>query len=141
MKNFIVLFLLFIIGNIYSHDELLPEELQILLNELESYRKPKELTMLDLNNIYNQIVMHHSMWEDILNKYSIVISYEDILKMQKHPDHNFYYYSTMVFNKDLINEDEYFLIVTLLEGYMNFRVNFDHINNEFIYKNYSLHVY
>jgi hypothetical protein len=141
MKKIIVLSLLFIIVNIYSHDEVLPEEIQILLNELESYREPKELTMLDLNDIYYQIVMHHSRWEDNFNKYSIVINYEDILKMQKHPNHNFYHYSTMVFNQDLNNKDEYFLIVTLFEGYMSFRVIFDFINNKFIYKNHALHIY
>ena len=131
MKRYMVIFFIFfLIGNIYSNDK----DFWEMYEEMISHQSFDE-EIMNLEKLYNAIITNHCIWNDVINRYHIIINYEDILKMERR--NNAYYYRNMVFQKNIANEEEYLFQVTL-SPFRLFRVIFNYSNGDFIYQSYDL---
>jgi len=96
--------------------------------------------VIDLESIFNEIMSRHSLWEDFLNRYNILINYEDILKMEKHHFFAFYRYRNMVFQQNGNNGEEYRFILSKYEQGVEYSlvVILKYIDGFFFYQNHEL---
>jgi len=116
-------FLFFLINNIYSIDD----------------------GIMDLENIYYEIVLHKYLWDDTLDRFNIDINYEDILKMERRErfvgivGRNIinYSYQGMSIIQNIAIKDEYTLIVPI-SSFEEFRIRLKHMDGKFVYQSYNL---
>jgi len=97
---------------------------------------------MNLENLYNEIISHRSLWEDVLDEHHIKINYEDILKM-KHKRieiYDIYSYQNMVFEQSKIENGKYFFHVLkdVPEGGIQFFVTLRYIDCNFRIQDYTI---
>jgi len=114
-RIFILLLMFYFVNNIFS----IPENI------------------VDLENIYNEIVSHKHLWENLLNRYNIVINYEDILKMEE-KYYRYYSYKNITFQQSTLNENEYWFQTSRDGGFTRFIVFLDYIDGKFLYREHEL---
>jgi len=121
-RIFILLLMFYFVNNIFS----IPENI------------------VDLENIYNEIVSHKHLWENLLNRHNIVINYEDILKMERKETfllftlYSYYAYQNIYFEQSTGNENEYWFHTSRHGGFTVFIVFLDYIDGKFLYREHSL---
>ncbi|MDR1838821.1 MAG: hypothetical protein LBQ93_04445 [Treponema sp.] len=124
MKKFVIFFfILFYVNCIYSFGE----------------------DSMLLENLYNEIVLHRSQWENILNEHNIIINYEDILRMKyvRIEIYDVYHYQNMVFEPSKTEKGKYYfhVLTDLPERRIHFFIYFTYNDGNYCFQNYELHFY
>jgi hypothetical protein len=97
---------------------------------------------MNLENLYNEIILHRSQWENILNEHNVVINYEDILRMKnaRIEIYEVYYYQNMVFEPSKTEEGKYYfhVLTNLPERRILFLITLTYNGENYCFQNYEL---
>lgn len=97
---------------------------------------------MNLENLYNEIISHHLLWEDILNEHNILINYEDILRMKyvRIEIYDVYHYQNMVFEPSKTEVGKYYfhVLIDLPERRLLFLITLTYNDGNYCFQNYEL---